>query len=138
MHVYHYAHYEVTALKRLMGMHGTREEEVDDLLRNEVFVDLYKVVRQGLRISQPSYSIKKVEVFYMEPRDTSVTDGEDSIVAYERSGISLPACRRSCPSARTSTHRLMTLGLCCSWRTCSPTTAARTSRRGGSCSRDAT
>ncbi len=84
MHVYHYAHYEVTALKKLMGMHGTREEEVDDLLRNEVFVDLYKIVRQGMRISQPSYSIKKVEVFYMDQRDASVTDGEDSIVAYER------------------------------------------------------
>jgi predicted RecB family nuclease len=84
MHVYHYAQYEVTALKRLMGLHGTREEEVDDLLRNEVFVDLYKVVRQGMRISQPSYSIKKVEVFYMDERDAAVTDGEDSIVAYEQ------------------------------------------------------
>jgi predicted RecB family nuclease len=84
MRVYHYAHYEVTALKKLMGLHGTREEEVDDLLRNEVFVDLYKVVRQGMRISQPSYSIKKVEVFYMDQRDAAVTDGGDSIVAYER------------------------------------------------------
>jgi predicted RecB family nuclease len=84
MHIYHYAQYEVTALKKLMGLHGTREQEVDDLLRNEVFVDLYKVVRQGMRISQPSYSIKKVEVFYMDERDAAVTDGEDSIVAYER------------------------------------------------------
>ena len=29
IHVYHYAPYEPTALKRLMGRHGTREEEVD-------------------------------------------------------------------------------------------------------------
>ena len=40
MHVYHYAQYEITALKRLMGRYGTREQELDDLLRRGVFVDL--------------------------------------------------------------------------------------------------
>ncbi len=84
LHVYHYAPYEITALKRLAGAHGTREEELDQLLRDEVFVDLYKVVREALRISQPSYSIKKVEAFYMDARETAVTDGGDSIVKFER------------------------------------------------------
>jgi predicted RecB family nuclease len=84
MHIYHYSHYEPTALKRLMGLHGTREEQVDDLLRRGVLVDLYKVVRQGVRISQPGYGIKKVEAFYMEQRDTAVTEGGESIVAYEQ------------------------------------------------------
>jgi predicted RecB family nuclease len=83
LHVYHYAPYEPTALKRLMGLHATREDEIDHLLRNEVLVDLYTVVRQGLRISQPSYSIKKVEAFYMEQRDTEVAEGGDSIIAFE-------------------------------------------------------
>ena len=32
--------YEITALKRLMGRYGTRERELDDLLRRDVFVDL--------------------------------------------------------------------------------------------------
>ena len=59
LHVYHYAAYEVTALKRLMSEHGTREDALDDLLRREVFVDLYQVVRQSLRMSHPSYSIKQ-------------------------------------------------------------------------------
>ena len=45
MHIYHYAPYEPGALKRLMGRHATREEEVDDLLRGPVFVDLYGGVR---------------------------------------------------------------------------------------------
>src|SRR5262245_22403944 len=58
MHVYHYAAYEPTALKRLMGFHGTREEAVDRLLRERRLIDLYGVVRQSMRISQPSYSIK--------------------------------------------------------------------------------
>lgn len=44
MHIYHYASYEVTAMRKLMGRYGTREKEVDDLLRNEVFVDLYRIV----------------------------------------------------------------------------------------------
>jgi predicted RecB family nuclease len=55
LHVYHYASYEPTALKRLMGRHGTREEEVDRLLRGGVLVDLFRAVRQGLRASVESY-----------------------------------------------------------------------------------
>src|SRR5699024_9305279 len=37
MHVYHYAPYETTALKRLATQYGTREEELDHLLRSGVF-----------------------------------------------------------------------------------------------------
>ena len=47
LHVYHYAAYEPTALKRLMGRYATREEEVDDFLRRGVLVDLLRAVRQG-------------------------------------------------------------------------------------------
>ena len=74
----------MTALKRLAGQHGTREDEVDELLRDEVFVDLYKVVREAMRIGQPSYWLKKVEAFYMDQRDTAVTDGDDSVIEFER------------------------------------------------------
>src|ERR1035441_472910 len=82
MHIYHYAKYEVSALRRLMGRYGTREDEVDNLLRNEVFVDLYQVVRQGLRIGEPSYSIKDVEHLYREKRSGDVTAAGESIVYY--------------------------------------------------------
>ncbi|HEY0509227.1 MAG TPA: TM0106 family RecB-like putative nuclease, partial [Blastococcus sp.] len=58
MHVYHYAPYEVAALKKLTGGYGVREAELDQLLREERFVDLYPVVRQSMRISKESYSIK--------------------------------------------------------------------------------
>ena len=84
LHIYHYAAYEITALKRLAASHGTCEEELDQLLRDQVFVDLFKVVREAIRISQPSYSIKKVEAFYMDERETAVTDGGDSVVMFER------------------------------------------------------
>jgi uncharacterized protein len=87
MHVYHYAAYEVTALKRLTTRHGVREAELDQLLRGERFVDLYAVVRQGMRISKPSYSIKKLEDFYWKSErnsDEDVADAMSSVIAYER------------------------------------------------------
>jgi predicted RecB family nuclease len=64
MHIYHYAPYEPTAIKRLAGEHGICIDEVDQLLRAGIFVDLYRVVRQGLRVSVESYSIKKLEPLY--------------------------------------------------------------------------
>lgn len=84
MHVYHYAPYEPSRIKTLMGRYGTREAEVDDLLRGNVFVDLYRVVRQGLALGLASYSIKKLEVYYLPPRDGEITDAASSIVEYER------------------------------------------------------
>lgn len=84
MHVYHYAPYEVTALKRMMSKYGTREQEMDDLLRGEVFVDLYRVVRQGVRVGTRSYSIKRLEPLYMPPRGDGIGDGGSSIVEFER------------------------------------------------------
>src|SRR5206468_2097677 len=84
MHVYHYANYERAALQRLMQKHGTREDEVDELLRRRVLVDLFQVVRQALRISVPSYSLKKVEELYFAPRETDVLGGDESTVVFER------------------------------------------------------
>jgi predicted RecB family nuclease len=82
MHIYHYAAYEVSALRRLSTQHNTRQDQVDDLLRNQVFVDLYQIVRHGLRIGEESYSIKKVERLYRGARSTQVATAADSIVQY--------------------------------------------------------
>jgi uncharacterized protein len=84
MHIYHYAAYEVTALRKLMGRYGTRESQVDTLLRNEVFVDLYTIVRHGLRVGAPDYSLKSLERLYRPPRGGSVTTAGDSMVFYDR------------------------------------------------------
>lgn len=83
MHVYHYASYEITALKRLMGRYGTREEELDDLLRRGIFVDLFKVVRNGLRASRPGYGLKEMETLLDFERRAEVRDGGTSIVMFE-------------------------------------------------------
>ena len=83
LHVYHYAPYEPTALKRLMGRYGTREDAVDRLLRQGVLVDLLRVVRQSLRASVDSYSIKRMEAFYGFTREINLRDAGSSIVAFE-------------------------------------------------------
>ena len=83
-HVYHYNHYETTALKRLACRYAIAEHQLDDLLRRMKFVDLYKVVREAVRVSEPGYSIKNLETFYMEKRDGAVATAGDSIVVYNR------------------------------------------------------
>ena len=82
-HIHHYAAYETTAVKRLMSRYATREEEVDRLLRGRVFVDLHRVVRQGLRASVESYSIKRLEPFYDFVRDVDLTAATRALVGFE-------------------------------------------------------
>ena len=57
-----------------MGRYATRENEVDNLLRAEVFVDLFAVVRHGIRASVESYSIKKLEPLYSFERTVPLED----------------------------------------------------------------
>lgn len=83
MHVYHYAAYERGRMGMLSTRHATREAEVDTMLRNGLFVDLFKVVRQGVRVGVPSYSIKKLEPLYALARDIALKDAGSSIVRYE-------------------------------------------------------
>ncbi|HEY8588250.1 MAG TPA: TM0106 family RecB-like putative nuclease [Naasia sp.] len=84
MHIYHYADYERSHLQQLCARHGVGEAILDELLREHVFVDLYPVVTQSIRISERSYSLKKLEPLYMgaELRQSDVTNAADSIVAY--------------------------------------------------------
>jgi predicted RecB family nuclease len=74
LHIYHFAPYEPAAMKRLMGRYATRENEVDNLLRAEIFVDLFSVVRHGIRASVESYSIKKLEPLYSFIRTVPLED----------------------------------------------------------------
>lgn len=86
MHIYHYAAYEKSTLLRLAGRYGVGENEVDDLLRNGVLVDLYPLVRKSIRVGTESYSIKYLEPLYMgnELRSGEVTTATDSITQYAR------------------------------------------------------
>jgi predicted RecB family nuclease len=84
MHIYHFAPYEPSALKRLATRHAIREAELDQLLRAERLVDLYAVVRQAIRASVESYSIKELERFYGYEREEVLRDASRSLRSVER------------------------------------------------------
>jgi uncharacterized protein len=86
MHIYHYAAYEKSTLLRLAGRYGVGENEVDNLLRNGILVDLYPLVRKSIRVGTENYSIKSLEPLYMGNalRSGEVTTATDSITQYAR------------------------------------------------------
>jgi predicted RecB family nuclease len=83
LHVYHYAPYEPSALKRLSCRHATRERELDALLRAGAFVDLYAVVRQSLRAGVERYSIKHLEPLYGYARAVDLAHARRHLQAVE-------------------------------------------------------
>jgi len=86
MHVYHYASYERTHLLSLAARHGVGEDDIDDLLREHVLVDLYPIVKKSLRVGSRSYSIKKLEPLYMGTQlRHGVDNAADSIAEYASS-----------------------------------------------------
>lgn len=84
MHVYHFAKYEQTAFKKLMGRHATRGDKVDELLRGGHFIDLFEVVRQGLIAGVESYSIKKLEPLYGFAREVPLETARFGLRQMER------------------------------------------------------
>ncbi len=119
--IYHYNHYEPTALRRLAQAHATREAALDRLLREHRFVDLYVVVREAMRTSELGLSLKNVEHFYRDARTGEVGTAGDSIVEFERwvgGGGRDPAIlkgiedynRDDCISTRGLRDWLLTLG----------------------------
>jgi uncharacterized protein len=84
LHVYHFGQREVDALRKLSCRHSSSEELVDRLLREHVLVDLHAVVRQSLRASVESYSLKRLEPLYGLTR---ATDPRRAALAMQRYGF---------------------------------------------------
>jgi uncharacterized protein len=98
LHVYHYNHYEPTSLDHLTELHQTREEvlgrlmgrfairedEIDQMLRGRMFVDLYRVVRQGVLCGVESYSIKRLEDYYGFSRDVPLNEVNEQMLGFEQ------------------------------------------------------
>jgi len=84
MHIYHYANYERNALLKLAQKFGSRERDVDLLLRSGVLFDLYKIVRSGFRFSTEKLSIKYVEAVYgLTHSGEDVATAMDSVIQFE-------------------------------------------------------
>ena len=77
-HIYHFAPYEPTALKRLMGRHATHEVELDALLRAGAFVDLHAVVKRALVAGVERYSLKDLEPFFGYRREQELREAAAS------------------------------------------------------------
>ena len=76
--IYHYAPYEITALERLTSLHKVNNVDYDHFLNLSKFVDLYKIVKQAIYVSQKSYSIKDIEKFYNFKREGDILKGDVS------------------------------------------------------------
>ncbi len=87
--VYHYAAYEQIALKRLAGRYGIYQTAITELIEGDYFVDLYKIVKNSLVISQENYSIKSLENYYSFKRVSEVKEAKGSMDAYEQYLIAL-------------------------------------------------
>jgi uncharacterized protein len=74
MHIYHFAPYEPTGVKRLARVHASFETEVDTLLRAERFIDLHAVFKEALLASVERYSLKEVEKFTRYTRKVELRD----------------------------------------------------------------
>jgi uncharacterized protein len=106
-HIYHYASYEVTALKRLAMRHGIYEQEVAWLITNGRLIDMFNIVRNSMIVGEESYSIKKLERHYSFHRSSDVQKATASIDEYDRwreldalsKDLSLPEVERKTISA---------------------------------------
>ena len=82
--IYHYASYEQVALKRLAERYGMYQTAIEELIEGGYFVDLYKVVKNSIVVSQPGYSIKQLEKYYSFKRVSEVKEAQGSMDAYDQ------------------------------------------------------
>lgn len=72
--IYHFAPYESIAVKRLASVHSVFEQEVDELLRAERFIDLHAAFKESLMASVERYSLKDLEKFTTYTRKIELSD----------------------------------------------------------------
>ena len=103
-HIYHFGAYEPTTLKRLAGRYATRQDMLDLLLREERFIDLHTIVRQGLRAGVESYSLKQLEQYYGFARALPLQDANRHLHAVEAAvEAGVPAAAQ--PESRIAVER---------------------------------
>ena len=76
--IYHYASYEIKALERLTSLHKVHSVDYDHYLNLGRFVDLFRVVKQAIFVSEKSYSIKEIEKYYDFKRTGDIKRGDIS------------------------------------------------------------
>jgi uncharacterized protein len=82
-HIYHFNHYERTALERLADRHGIHQRTVADVIV-PAMVDLLPIVRSSLVVGTESYGLKHLEPLFRPKRVGEVTDAVSSLVEFDR------------------------------------------------------
>ena len=85
--IYHYNNYETTALKNLASEYSSIFPEgnnfIDNLLRTQKFVDLYRVVQHTLQTSEKGISLKDLEKFYRKDREANIKTATESVSLFD-------------------------------------------------------
>jgi uncharacterized protein len=89
--IFHYANYEQAALRRMAERFDCHGEFIEKLISENVFVDLYKVVKASIMTSEPKYSIKNLENFYTFKRSSDVKEAMGSMEYYDQYLVALDA-----------------------------------------------
>jgi uncharacterized protein len=83
MHIYHFGAYEQSALKRLVGKYAIKEEELDQLLRAGIFVNLHSITRRAIIAGVESYSLKDLEKLHGYLREVDLKTVASHKLLYE-------------------------------------------------------
>jgi len=82
MHVYHYNHTEKSTIERLMR-DAEDENLFASLVESGLFVDLFLVAKNALRVGTESYGLKHLEHLVGFERSTGIEHGAGAVVEYE-------------------------------------------------------
>ena len=82
--IFHYANYEQAALRRMAARFECHGDFIEKLIEEDVFVDLYKIVKSSIMTSEPKYSIKNLENFYTFERSSDVKEAMGSMEYYDQ------------------------------------------------------
>ncbi len=82
MHVYHYNHTERSSLERLV-IGSDSESLLATLVATGLFIDLFDVVRNAVRVGTESYGLKSLERVTGFVRRGGIDEGAGAVVEYE-------------------------------------------------------
>jgi len=82
MHVYHYNHTEKSAIERLVR-DAEDENLFADLVDTGIFVDLFTVAKNAVRVGTESYGLKHLEHLVEYERSAGIEQGAGAVVEYE-------------------------------------------------------
>ncbi len=82
MHVYHYNHTEKSAIERLMR-DAQDENLFASLVESGLFVDLFIVAKNAVRVGTESYGLKHLEHLVGYERSAGIEHGAGAVVEYE-------------------------------------------------------